>query len=201
MSAATQYLTAYKKEALAAHLRSAGYDVREDVPPYDLVAEKGAERIAYEVRVPPVSADGIEQLRADRARSLKEGYTEFRTVIASRPKPVIVDVDGLDQALFAALANDPPSELLDLGPCCRVEDVADVEIEEAEVTRDGVRVAGNGTVGVDLEYGGGVEKDGMTTYAVFPFSFVVRLDRDLAFVEWEEIVVDTIDYQETRLRA
>ena len=194
----TRYLIKAKEQEVVSELSAQGYGIvqgKGTADDFDITATRGSERIAVVVKA--VSELGRERdvLRRLRDKAEREAF-EFRLVIVKPPHQVSVDIDGIAEALSIYLMNNLPSELDAVSSNTIIDEVADIEFDEVNVSQDGIHVRGSGHVGVQLEYGGGEERDGLTLSDGFPFTFDLKLDHDLTIDEVNSIKVDTSDFYE-----
>ncbi len=96
-------------------------------------------------------------------------------VVIDPPRQTVVEIEGIEGLLLAHLREDVPQELLDLSSYVRVEDVNYVETNSVEINADGIHVVGSAVVDVDLQYGGGQERDGLDYTIDVPFRFDILL--------------------------
>jgi len=194
-----QYLQAAKIEEVASRLEAEGY--RVVVGPsgqdhgYDLVAERGAEKLAIEVKDRASLKRFAAEISHLRRRARDRGY-DFRLVVVNPPSEVKVEVAGIREELRNHLIDELPHELDALSTNTRVKDVSGVEIDSIQVTTEGVRVKGDAVVEIELEYDGGEARDGLSWDTDFPFSFDVLLGRDLHIEQAYDIQVDTSSFAE-----
>lgn len=195
---AADFLERAKQEELAADLERQGYHVTlEPTGEYwhfDLLAERGAERIAYEIRARSrlkASAIEVAQLRAAAKRA---GVTDFRLVVVTPPRQIEVIVEGIDTQLYSHLADETPEELDELSSGTRVDGVTDVDFESVVVSPSGIHLRGHATVELELNYGGGEERHGLTTGASVPLYFDVVLGHDLRISQVNELDLDTSEF-------
>lgn len=195
---ATQYLEAAKIEEVTSQFRSQGFEVtfpNGEQEGFDLVGTRGSERIAVVVKAGSElrhSASEIARLR-DQAR--RDGYS-FRLIVVNPPREKAVDVEGLRQRLEEYVSENPPHELNMLSSHTRITDISNLEVDSLEATTDGLHVVGNGVIDVELDCGGGIAKDGVTSEADFPFTFDVLLDHTLHIKEVRHLNVDTSSFYE-----
>ncbi|MGI8912600.1 MAG: hypothetical protein ACR2JY_02225 [Chloroflexota bacterium] len=198
MSALTQYVELAKTEEVADQLRRQGYQVEIEGTrhqyPFDLVATKGEERLAVEVKVLSELRGHAPELQALRRRALREGFTEFRLVVASPPHEKDVTVEHLDGALYEYLVDHIPSSVSALASETRIESVSYLDIDGIRVTLEGTEVEGSGVVAVTQGYGG--SRDGVETSDSFPFRFRVLLDRDVHLKQVYQLDVDVSSLSE-----
>lgn len=100
----------------------------------------------------------------------------------------------IDTQLYGHLADQTPEELDELSSGTRVEAVTDVDFDSVIVSGSGVHARGRATVELELNYGGGEERDGLTTSASVPFFFDVVLGHDLHLREVVELDFDTSEF-------
>ncbi len=198
-TAAARYLEESKIDELVRQLTQQGYEVErpsrdED---FDLVAVKDRRRIAFEVKASPGDAANVEDIVRHRGTALASGFDEFRLVVVNPPHETRIDVPGLDDQLLLFLGENGSTELDALPGVTRVEDVSYVDIDAVELTTDGTRLVGRGVVSIELEQGGGADRDGVTWETDFPFTFDVALSHDLRILgERSSIHVDTSSFYE-----
>jgi Predicted pPIWI-associating nuclease len=194
------HLLALKRVETALTLGRQGYEALVDTKvsgqDVDLVATKDGKTLLYEFKLAADLRHHAGQILRLRALAAEKGYV-FKLVVVAPPKRTMVEVKGLESALSSFLTHGAlPNELDSLASAVFIEDVSDVDISEIEVGKDEIVVAGNGIVGVRLEYGGGEENDGVSSEDAFPFSFRVTLNRDLEVVTAEDVEVDTASFYE-----
>ena len=201
MISSLDYLESAKTEELALRLSAEGYKVvREASGPegkekYDLVAERGNEKIVFEVKARARLKQESAQIRRLRKMAHQQGYNEFRLVVVNPPREVSVEIEGLSQILLNHLVENMPEELNELSTNTRIEDVSDLEFDSVSMSGEGIRVRGTGVADVVLEYGGGEERDGLRTREGYPLTFDILLDESRS-VEDVEIQVDTSSFYE-----
>lgn len=200
MVAPAEYLEEAAITDLSRQLADEGYKVvreaRSKQQPYDLVATKNGRKIAFEVALRSNLGESAPSIATLRREARQQGYDEFRLVIVDPPHETPVEIEGLETALFRHLVEDTPEELDELSSSTRVEDVNYVEIDSITISKDDIRVIGNAVVAVELEYGGGNERDGASYSMDFPFHFDIRLGRDLQIEEVLHLKVDTSSFDE-----
>jgi len=191
---AADYLEAEKIEELAEDLRRSGYRVEREArlgnQQFDLLAQRDGERVVVEVKARSRLKESVEQLARLRAAARKAGIDVFRLVVVNPPREVDVTIEGLDWELTNYLNEHLPGELDEISSGTIVEGVSDIEIDLADIKRDGMHVRGRASVDVQLNYGGGVERDGLTETAIFPLIFDINLGPDWKLEEANELHVD-----------
>ncbi len=195
----TEHLLALKRAEIVSELEQQGYSVeseaRVDNEQADLVARKpGGKTVLYEFKLPSslhTSSDQIQRLR----RTAAENGFEFKLVVVTPPKRIDVTVDGLERGLYNSfLERLDSTDLSSLASHVMVEDVSDIEISALKVHGKLTDVAGHGVVGVCLEYGGGEERDGVTSYDTYPFEFDIALNSHREIAEIRTLEVDTSSF-------
>lgn len=194
-----RYLEEAKRAELAEQLQADGYHIELDSRSgdlrYDLVAKKGAEKIAFQVKSRDALRDSKKQIEQLTSAAKKLGY-DFRLVIVTPPKEPSIEIQGFKEILLDYLQNnDFPQELYDIASQPSIDSVVDVEIDILHVRKDDIQVAGSGTLEVTLVYGGGGE-DGMTTQDEYPFEFEVILNHELEISRVESLSVDVSSFYE-----
>jgi hypothetical protein len=195
-----EYLEAAKIDEVAGQLEAEGYIVvrqqRTGGRVYDLVATKGEQKIAVEVKARSALSSAAKQLRALREQAYRQGFTEFRLIVTNPPHETQVEIDGLHEQLFRYMIKHPPESLVALAVNTRVIGVSGIEIDTVYVSAGEVSVAGAGVVGVQLESGEDTPQDDADWTTDFPFTFSVRLNRALMLETVEELAVDTSGFQD-----
>jgi hypothetical protein len=188
------YLEESAREDLIARLEGRGYQVAREVQVgdqrIDLLAERDGERIAYEVKARSRLKDSAQQMEQRREAARRNGVSVFRVLVAVPPHAVDVTIENFESELRTYLRDRPlPVVLKDLPSDTRVENVVDIEIDTAEVSRSGIRVRGRGYVDVVFSDGEGVGDDSRV-YDSLPFSFDVELDSALHIKEMHAYTLD-----------
>jgi len=196
VSTATKYLVLAKIEEVASKLRADGYDVTVPDDPFDLVAAKAGKKVALEVIARAELRDEAKSIQKLRERARSAGFDEFRLVVVAPPKQTSVTIQGFEQQLSDHLVSNLPPELDALSTGTVVLDVTDTELDSVEVAPEGVRVSGMGVVEVELNYGGGAQRDGLSQHTDFPIDFDVRLTPDLRIEQVDRVEVDTSSFYE-----
>lgn len=193
-----RYLGAAKTEQVVKDLEARGYMVQLDVPSgsepnaprFDILARRGEETLAIEVKVAGASKSSAEQIAHLRKLARMQGINEFQVVVAHPPQTVVAEVEGLEAALERYLIDHTPESLISDFPHARLEEVSDVDLDELSVGADEINVAGEGLIAVTLVFGGGEERDGLDIYERFPFQFTATLDSARRIVT-ADVTVDT----------
>jgi len=193
-STSADYLEAAKVEELAEELRNNGYQVETEArvgdQVFDLLAERGSQRVVFEVKARsrlPETTDEVARLRAAAQRA---GVAEFRLVVVNPPHEVEVTIEGLDAELTRYFLEELPGGLDEITSATRVEGVSDVEVQSVDVRHSGIHVRGRASLDVELNYGGGMARDGLTGGDSFPFTFDVDLGPDLTLIRVNEVDVN-----------
>ena len=193
------YVKATAIEEKALHYQNKGYEVVvapidvsypfETKPqPYDLIAIKGDHKIAFEVVAFPKLAQEVTKIGELRYQARQEGF-EFRLVVVREPRQFPVNVQGIEQELSAYLAENITDELAKLSDAVRVKTVKKVTIDSFSITLDGIKVAGNGILIMDIYY----NEDGERFWEDddFPLYFDVELDQALKIKHVHKMEADT----------
>jgi mRNA-degrading endonuclease RelE of RelBE toxin-antitoxin system len=98
--------------------------------------------------------------------------------------------------IYEALTEHIPQELDDLSTHTVIDVVEDIRISARVPIEQGYRLLGNGSISVELNYGGGDERDGVTNHASFPFAFELITDSGGAPQELSKVTVDTSSFYE-----
>ncbi len=187
-----RFLEAAKQAETAEALRADGFSVVQEFRVgdtlFDLVAEKGSQKLAYEFKAgksSKTSRDGLHRLQQVAAQ---QGW-QFRIVVVTPPPRVHVEVDRLQQHLLEHLMDNMPAELDQLSTHTRVCGLSDVEIFDLRMTNEEVRVSGTGSVDVEMAYGSGSDQDsgeGAILFDSYPLNFTAILEStgELQSVVW-----------------
>jgi len=194
------YLEALKIEEVMAQLQADGYKVQAPASgadnSYDLIATRGDQKIAIEVKAGSrlkASSDTIRQLRH---KAHEQGFDEFRLVVVAPPSPFQGTVEAFEEKLREYLFAHV-LEVADLPPGTVLRDVSDVDLNTVEVGPQQVRVSGTGIVDVVLngEQTTLTREPELMWAADFPFRFDASLDRDL-HIQRCDVQVDTSSLRE-----
>lgn len=193
-----RYLESAKQSELADQLRLDGYEVETDKiigdGSFDLVARRGDQAIAYEIRSVGSRRVTKEVLRGLQ-ESAKRAGLEFRIVIVNPPPRVKIQIPLLKSELLDYVTNQSfPDELNSLSTHTLIEDVVDIEISDIRIDQVGIHVEGNGTIDVTLQYGGSLESTSNSD--AFPFAFSAMLNPDASLASVEHLTVDTSSLSE-----
>ena len=156
---------------------------------YDVVATKGDHKIAVEVVAYPKLAQEVKKIAQLRQQAQKEGFDEFRLVVAREPHEFPVHVEGIEQELCDYLVENITDEIRELSDQVRVLNVKRVTIDSFSITVDRIRVAGDGILTVDIYY----NEDGERFWEddTFPLYFDVELDKSLKLKHLHKLKADT----------
>jgi len=197
------YLRAAKLEQVVRELESQGYAVQLEVPVgsepnaprFDILAQRGEETVAVEIKVAGASKSSAEQIAHLRKVARSQGIKEFQVVVAHPPQTVVAEVEGLEAELERYLIEHMPESLLSDFPQARIEEISDLGLDELTVGTDEINVAGDGLIAVNLAFGGGEEHDGLDVHERFPFQFTATLDAARRIVA-ANVTVDTSSWWE-----
>ncbi len=197
-----RYLEAAKQAETADRLRAEGFQVEDQATvgdmEFDLVAKKGATRLAYEFKAgnsPRTTKKNL--IRLQQAAALA-GF-EFRIVVVNPPPRVRVQIDSLADRLLQELIDNFPAELDILSTHTRIDGVSDIEIADIRVKQDETTVSGRGSIDVELQYGSESDRDGDSAsglYDSYPFDFKATLGAGGDLISLDEISVDTSSFYE-----
>lgn len=160
-----------------------------------LVATKpGAPTVVYEFKLPINLHKNSAQIRKLRRMAAEKGF-EFKLIVVTPPKRIEVFVEGLSETLHKAfLERLDSTALASIAGHVEIEDVSDVEITSLNVHGEDTDVAGQGVIDVRLDYGGGEERDGVTSFDSFPFEFDMTLNAHHQVVEMRRLEVGTSSF-------
>jgi len=199
MRASDRYLEAAKTEELTDKLKKEGFEVQVEAglgsQRYDIIAKQGTKVVVYEVKSGSTLGEDAKNLALLRANA-QQNHAEFRLVVVSPPKETDIEFEELEEILTSYASNHLPSELAELSGNTQVEWVSDIQIDVIRISKTSIYVAGNASISVELEYGGGDEKDGMTTSDSFPLEFALDLDHQFKIMDVETFDVDNSSFYE-----
>ena len=198
MSKLDEYLEAAKIEELTHAFQQDGFEVVEQPSSglrFDLIVRRGGQTTAIEVKSARSLRPEAQHVMKLRDLAQNEGYSDFRLVVVHPPKTTEIAIDGFESTLLLFIIENFPPELDQLSSGTQVSDVSDLSFDEVEIGRESIRTKGTGAVRVALEYDGGAERDGLTAYDDYPFSFQVELNRNLDIMKGS-VHVDTSSFYE-----
>ncbi|MEW6273905.1 MAG: hypothetical protein AB1556_02160 [Bacillota bacterium] len=193
------YLEKNKINEIAQEMIKKGYRVEQEYRlkgySFDLMAEKGNERIFFEVKSAN-ALSGYRKILRQMAAAVQEiNNATFKLVVVNPPRQKNIEIENLEDILFQCFLNDLPAELDALSTHTRISDISDAEVLEVEINKDDIRVSGEGLVTVSLQYGADSEQeDEELIYDTFPFKFQVLLNHQLELIECAKIEVDVSSF-------
>jgi hypothetical protein len=193
-----RYLESATQAEFEDRLRAEGYSVQVEEShggvQFDLVARKGAKSVAYEFKTrqsPKNGRESIERLQ----RAAKAAGFEFHIVVVNPPPRVNIEIENLASQLHEYLNEWLPDELDSLSTHTSISGVCDLDISDIRVGKGEIRIAGMGTVDVDLQYGSDSD-DVPVGGDAFPFHFKAVLSAAGELSKVEELNVDTSSFRE-----
>ncbi|MBI2300020.1 MAG: hypothetical protein HYU66_13945 [Armatimonadetes bacterium] len=185
---AAAYLEQAHLEELVERLVRQGYDIAADPAPFDLVAERRGERIAYEVKARPVSPTALTRVDALRREAHAQGFSDFRLVLVAPPRPVDVEIEGLEQKLHRYLHEQLHVPGLDdqFASPPVVSEIFDISVDAVAVRPGFTDVVGEGQAALCADDAGrerdvadgraAGEDQAAPAFWVVPLSFDLSLD-------------------------
>lgn len=201
-----------KMREIASQLRAEGYEVTENPQGvdqgFDLIAIKGGEKIAVEVKLNNRLPQESDSIKALRKQALDSGYDEFRLVLVSLPDEVEVSIQKFQPELLRYLQENLSNLLVGTSlaayPNVQLLEIHGLKVESVDVMMDGIDVLGEGILKFLIEYyetkKGAFWSAGfpprsseqlVTWEADLPFSFSVTLDHALRVSSARRITIDT----------
>jgi len=178
----------YERDGYAVHRELAIGDLR-----FDMVAEKGSEKIFFEFLYRPDSAAKAAQLTRYREVAKANGATDFKVILFDSPKEVEVEIEGLSEALADALQQEEAqSQVDDIGNGVSFEGVYVGDITFVRIDEDGIQVKGMAEVDVEVSMGPSCE--GMSMSENFSFTYDIILDEKRDLSQVNEIIIDTSSF-------
>lgn len=175
-------------------LAAEGYRVQEEAPAtgplrYDLLAEKGGRRIAYEVKYVDHLRDSKDEVLRIRRAALEQGLDDLKLIIVRKPRQVSMHIDNLENALYEHAVRARLDWAGNLPAGTQVEDVHDVAVNSITINAKGTRVQGDGMITVEI--GPGKEPD---SFESFPLEYSIVLGHDMRIASVEKFQVDTSSF-------
>lgn len=109
--------------------------------------------------------------------------------ILSPPAQTSAHIKGLELEIFDYLVENEPDQLAELPVKVRLLAMDQIGLDSVSVIAKGMKVVGNGVVGVELENG-----EDMSWQFGFPLSFDVELDHQLRLKLVYDITADTSSF-------
>jgi hypothetical protein len=196
-----QYLEQAKLEELSQLLQQQGFIVKREVPlgnlRLDLTAERGTEKVAYEV----VASDSLgvdsERIASLRNLALKAGYRELRLSVVSPPRTIEVDIDGFEETLSEYMQNPLPTDLDVLSTHTEFRGVDELELDSIDINRTRIRVVGSGVADIVLNFGNAMdEEDSAGIHESVTFDFDISLNHELRIADVHFVEFDTSSIHE-----
>lgn len=163
---------------------------------YDIVATKGDYKVAIEVIARAKLGREVMRIAKLRRQAKKEGFDDFRLVVVDPPRQIPVNVEGIEPKLRQYMIENLPQELAELPnhpdvlpDGVQVLKVTSITIDSIAIQVGGMRVAGRGTVIVNIYYKQDDER--FWEDDDFPFNFDVELDRQLNLTRVHDITVNS----------
>jgi Holliday junction resolvase len=200
-----KYLHSIATEQLVAEYREKEYVVSTDekIGKYeaDIVARKGQETIVIEIKVGRLTQQKKESIAGIADYVKAQGNYKFLIVVATAPKEKKIEVSDIEQILSDYFFNEMPEELDELSTHTRLEDVADVEIDEILIDGKEIFVKGSGVFNIEIQFGSDSDQNndlGYKSNDTIPFEFDIVVEfndnGELEVIEVNDLIVDTSSY-------
>lgn len=113
---------------------------------FDVVVKQGEKKIAFEIRVLPISATEINEINKYHKKAKVLGY-DFRLITVAKPKKSLIEIAWLEKALLKYFADHP---INDTGSIATQLDYQDIEtaIQSISITDSEARVCLDGNLSV-----------------------------------------------------
>lgn len=148
----------------------------------DLILKKGKEIIVFEVKAGEWNAARRQAARRLRNRVVHEMGGKFNLVLVNLPEEPSIEIDGMKSVLLELLPKHFTDEFAKLATHIKVNEIADMKIEDLSVRRDEIEVKGSALVTLDLQNGsnGDLPKDEEKhSTESYPFHFHIQLGKSL----------------------
>ena len=187
-AAVEQIASDYKKKGY--HIVKPGKHKNIDA---DLILKKGKEIIVFEVMAGGWNAARRQAARRLRNRVVHEMGGKFNLVLVNLPEEPSIEIDGMKSVLLELMPKHFTGEFSKLATHTKVNEIADMKIEDLSVRRDEVEVKGSALVTIDLQNdsNGDLPKDEEThSTESYPFHFHILLDKSLQPKEVLSLALD-----------
>jgi Holliday junction resolvase len=186
-----------KVEELIDKYKQNGFDVERESKcndvVFDLVAKKGDERIAFEVKVLGDKSKQNETIKKSRTVAENNGY-KFILAIASRPQSNEIKIEDLNRSFIEYFKTKVPAELenLSIGNLSSkttIEDISDIEIDNIHLLKDKNEIKGSALFELELDFRNNPNCKSLM-YFDTPFKFEVVLDLNLKVERINKLEID-----------
>jgi len=201
-----KYLHAIALEQIADEYVQKGYKVskEEKMEQYhaDLVARKENETIVIEIKSGKLTGKKREEI-ARIGDYVRSKGNKFFVAVVTPPKEKKIEIANIEHLLEMYMVDDFPNELDELSTHTRIEEVADIEIDEISIEGKTIFINGAGVVNVSLQFGSDGDQDrddGFKKHDRYPFEFEISFEYDeakeLKITEVSKLEVDTSSFYE-----
>lgn len=144
----------------------------------DLFATKGDEKIVFVVRAGKPSQEEKKGRMAKLADYLNaQGGYKLMVVFARAPKERKIVIEGIESLLRDWIEAEEYDQVMELSAHTVIEEVTDVDIEDADIDSGVIHVKGSGTLAVQLNFDPDVD-NGDNEYLPFTFEMDVKYKND-----------------------
>ena len=166
------------EQKLKKELQEMGFKISDDKI-CDIFAEKGDDRRLYELRVGKYKMQ--KRVFYELQAYAKEKKAKLYIVYLEVPKTTEVEFEGIEDILFRDFENNTPTEIDSLSTHAYMESVDNVSIDSISILSYTIKVAGTGTLNLELQYGSRSDlknDNGWVESQSVDFFFRIEVDND-----------------------
>ena len=184
-------------DQLITEYREKGYKIIKDYKinsfHADLYAEKGNEKIIFEIKSGIWTKDKTDEVRKSRNYFVHKLQAEFKLIFVTIPSYSGIKVEGIENILECLIAEHFIAKLESLSTYTMISDVVEIEYDMIYITPNHIEVKGSGELELihqnddDVRRG---DNEGELMYYTFRFHITLDKDRKIADVLNLEIDLD-----------
>ena len=156
-------------------------------------AEKGSEKIIFEIKSGKWTKDKIDEVRESRNYFVNELQAEFRLIFVNVPSKSAIYVEGIEDIFQTLIPDHCVDELDSLSTHTIFHEVIDIDYDMINITPNYIEVKGSGDVVLTLQNDDDVlrgDDEGELMFYTFHFHITLDKDRKIADVLNLEIDLD-----------
>ena len=147
---------------------------------FDIYAEKETDRRIYELKLGKNKIQKKQYVKLQK--KAEELGAKLYIVYLEIPYSKSIEFDGLNELLYENIINNFPNELDILSTHTYIEEISDIDISSIEITDNGLKANGSGSMYLRLQYGSDsdIKSDiGAEDYMTVDFFFKVTVNVSL----------------------
>ena len=182
-------------DQLITEYREKGYKIIKDYKinsfHADLYAEKGNEKIIFEIKSGIWTKDKIDEVRESRKYFVDELQAEFRLIMVTMPSYSVINVEGIEDILESLIPEHFIVKLESLSTNTMISDVVDIEYDMIKITLNYIEVKGSGELELILQNDDDVRRgDDEGELMFYTIHFHITLDKDRKIADVLNIEID-----------